>query len=386
MTQLNPMKAVCCNCGCPAERKDFSACTAFNNSCARCGSSMRQQNVQQLSNKPTNKMERRSSIQWRPDTTVNSEDDTNSMRSAGGKKKDATFVKNVKNIQRRLSNSVNALLSSKKDKRTGEIQAEKGVESNKSSAVNGTAESDSAADGNRDAVFSDFLDKSNKNPFQVGQAPKTGAAPAKTTATKTGAVEAPAAPRQHRRAASQPLTDDQKWNTITSEEMHRPKIAKKKTELDAVVDSVVDGAKKLKRRMSMSMNVLFSSEARIQSFYGSMRGGSMYGDSMAGEAAPAPLYGNGTTNDSPPPIGDLPINKGWEPFQEDNLYDMLKTQATTNNNTDVKDNTAPVVTKEVPPVDQKATAAVSQSKHDGARSPSPMNSGDVSPASLGEFA
>ncbi|EPY18464.1 hypothetical protein STCU_09957 [Strigomonas culicis] len=289
-------------------------------------------------------------------------------------------MKNVKSIQQRVSNTMNTLFSSKKNKSTRENKANPESDIPNNNTENGPLEYDSRINNCDASLFDGFLDKNNINPFHVGQAPNTGAAPGNFAATKTEAAGAPRASRQPHHTPSQPLTEEQSRNTITSEEMHRPKLAKKKTDFDEVVDTIVNGAKSLKRRVSMSMNVLFSSEREIQSLYGSM-----YGDSMAGEAAPVPLYGNDTSNESTPPIGDLPINKGWEPFQEDTLYDMLKTQATTNNNTDVKDNTAPVATKEVPPVDQKATAAVPQKKHDGARSPSPMNSGDVSPLSLGQF-
>ncbi|EPY18453.1 hypothetical protein STCU_09966 [Strigomonas culicis] len=173
----------------------------------------------------------------------------------------------------------------------------------------------SRIDSSNPSLFDGSANQSSQNSFRGLQSPFPGVTPT--------------APNQHHHKPSQLLTEEQKWNTITSEEMHRPSLAKKKTDFDEAIDSIFDGAKTLKQRVNMSMNVLFSSEREIQSFYGSMRS-----ISRNSEAKHAPLYGRGTNSNNSSFSSQLSDNNNaLNAFPADSSFSMLPQEAVNGSST-----------------------------------------------------
>ncbi|EPY18463.1 hypothetical protein STCU_09958 [Strigomonas culicis] len=64
---------------------------------------------------------------------------------------------------------------------------------------------------------------------------------------------------------AEPDAEAPKEETLTSEELHRSSLPKKKTDLDSMVDGVVDGVKTLKRKVSTRVISMFASDKKDES-------------------------------------------------------------------------------------------------------------------------
>ncbi|EPY18451.1 hypothetical protein STCU_09965 [Strigomonas culicis] len=332
---------------------------------------MRKANAPQISDEPSEEAEEEEANSNEEKESVNtsandstSSDDTNAVRADGRKTKFGKFVKNVKNIKRRVSNTMASFLMSKRTKSASDIRLEKEVDSHNNSTDNGATEYGSRSKSCNTSLYDDYAHQSHPNPFEGGEqkyADAVPAAPDSSAARRAKESAAPAAPREHR-APSQPRTDSEMRHTMPSEKTDLPKRSKKHKDFDDVVDTVVGGAKELKRRVSMTMNVPFSSENQMESPYGSMYGG------MSSEGEHAARDGSDRKKQKNAPLdGQLPDNTSRTPIEEDTSYDIILIDESD------QDHPAAETTKAV---------EVTENANNDAHALSPILSAAVSPASL----
>ncbi|EPY18465.1 hypothetical protein STCU_09956 [Strigomonas culicis] len=355
MRVVSTIHGICCNCGSPLDDTRCHRCTDGSIDTFRPSDSIREGYVQQRSNDPKRMME------WRPYHIHN--DAGSTTHHNGNRTNDGTLASNADHTQRRVSHTMNSSFSRRRDRSSRDDNVVKAADSNNNSSEKGTTESCSGRNGNDAGVLDGFSKWSHMHSSLAGEASYSGGpsfAPGNASATLNRTVvghmssfliaqhpyaevtqfppgniiatrnsaSAVRAPRsQLRRTPSQSLTEEQQWNTITSEEVRPPSLAKKKSDLEAVVDTIVDGVKNLGRRVSRSLSSLFSFETEKHSFYDST-----HGDRATAEARYAPLYGPGTNCNNVylrrQPIG----NNGLYTFNTDTPFDVLPQSALYGNN------------------------------------------------------
>ncbi|EPY18468.1 hypothetical protein STCU_09951 [Strigomonas culicis] len=227
--------------------------------------------------------------------------------------KDGTFVNHVKSLTRRVSKKISSLLHSKKSTRNRDIAVNsdshtendnerdedndhvstenaRDTEASIHDADNENATHDSPAKSCCGSLFIDYLDyHSHGNPFEMDPSPPTCDPPATDTRAtdakqnkEAEPVQATTPPKinESQRMASPTSTAGKRERNILSEEVHRQKLGQDKSKAKgcAVVDGmkrvehkVAQNMKKFKRRLSVSMNVLFASQKEIEHLYNSKK-------------------------------------------------------------------------------------------------------------------